>query len=170
MCYWVFVLCILLSPWAGFCLGIGFSFFNPALVFFVGWLTLLPRRLIAFAMLHFGLCSLGLLWAYCTLSLLLSSCSLILLLGLFSYYFGLPWPILFLWASSAHFIPSFLWVFAKSFGLPWPNYHILYFQGLLAFLPTLFTSSFLWAPLAYFCLLSIFHNFHEFTSSFFELP
>ena len=37
--------------------------------------------------------------------LLLSSCSPVLLLGLFSYNFGLPWPVLFLWAFSARFIP-----------------------------------------------------------------
>jgi len=90
MSYWIFVLCILLSPWAGFCLGIGLSFFNLALVFFVGWLTVLLCCLIAFAILHFSLFSLGLLWACRALSLLLSSCSPILLLGLFSYYFGLP--------------------------------------------------------------------------------
>ena len=122
----------------------GISFFNPDLVFFVGRLTLLPRRLIAFTMLHFGLCSLGLLWACRALSLLLNSCNPVLLLGLFSYYFWLPWPVLFLWASLAHSNPSFPWTFAKSFGLPRPNYYILYFRGLLAFLPTPFTNSFLW--------------------------
>ena len=153
----------------------GLSFFNPTLVFFMGWLTLLPCCLIAFAMLYFGLCLLGLLWACRTLSLLLSSWSPVLhelfwaSLGLF-YSFGHPWPASFLWASSAYSNPSFPWVLAKSFKLSRPNYHILYFRGLLAFSPTPFTNSFLWAPLAYFCLIFIFHNSHGFTTSFFGLP
>jgi len=144
----------------------GISFFNPALVFFVGRLTLLPRRLIAFAMLHFGLCSLDLLWACRGLSLLLNSCNLVLLLGLFSYYFWLPWPVLFLWASLAHSNPSFPWAFAKSFGLLQPNYYILYFRGLLAFLPTPLLILF-FGP---FLLAFIFHNSHGFIASFFGLP
>ena len=73
------------------------------------------------------------------------------------------------WASSTHSNPSFKWAFAKSFGLPQPNYHILYFQGLLASLPTSFTNSFIWAPLAHFYLLSICHNSHGFIT-FFGLP
>ena len=86
------------------------------------------------------------------------------------YSFRHSRPTSFLWASLAHSNPSFPWAFAKSFGLPQPNYYILCFQGLLAFLPTPFTNSFLWAPLAHFCLLFIFHNSHGFTTSFFELP
>ena len=60
MSHWVFILCILLPPWVGFCLGMGLSFFNPTLAVFVGRLTPQPFRLIASAMLSFYLCLLGL--------------------------------------------------------------------------------------------------------------
>ena len=68
MSRWVFVLCILLPPWVGFYFGMGLSFFNLALAFFVSWRTLLPYCPIAFAMLHLGSCSLGLLWTCLALS------------------------------------------------------------------------------------------------------
>ena len=102
--------------------------------------------------------------------LLLNSCRPVLPLGLFSrclgflrpfYSFGHLRPILIL--HSHGFLLSLL-------GFPNPNYHILYFWDLLAFPPTLFNSSFLWAPSVHFCLLSIPHNAHEFTTSFFGLP
>ena len=79
-------------------------------------------------------------------------------------------PFHFLWASLTYSILIFPWAFAMSSGLPWPNYHILYFQGLLAFVPTPFTNSFLWAPLTHFCLLSISYNSHWLTTSFSRLP
>ena len=75
--------------------------------------------------------------------------------------FGLPWPIPFLHSYG---------LFAKSFGLLRPNYHILYFWGLLAFALTPFTNSFLWAPLAYLCLLSTSYDFHGLTLSSLGLP
>ena len=59
-----------------------------------------------------------------------------------------------LWASSARFI---LWASLAQLLHPLP-------LGLSAF-P--FTNSFLWAPLAPFCFLSISYDSHEFTTSFF---
>ena len=130
MSHWVFILYILLPPWARSCLDIGLSFFNPTLTLFVGRLTLLPCHPVVFAMLLFDLCLLGLLWACYTLSFYSVpvaqyygwACTHVVLgfLGPF-YSFGHPWPVSFPRASSAHFNPSFLWVFAKSFGLPSPN-------------------------------------------------
>ena len=105
MSHWVFILYILLLPWAGLCSSMGLSFFNPAHAFFVGRLILLPCCSVASAMLSFNLCLLGLLWACHILFPLLSSHCLVLLLGLFSYYLRLPWPILSLRASLACFIP-----------------------------------------------------------------
>ena len=108
----------------------------------------------------------GLLYTF----LLLNSRRLVLPFGLFSlcssflgqfYSFGHPRPILIL--HSHGFLLSLL-------GFPNPNYHILFFWDLLAFPPTPFTSSFLWAPSAHFCLLSIPHNAHGFTTFFFGLP
>ena len=86
------------------------------------------------------------------------------------YSFGHPRPTSFFWASLVHSILKFPWAFTKIFGLPRPNYHILYFWGLLAFAPTPFTNSFLWAPPTYFCLLSISYNSHGLTTSFSRLP
>ena len=93
------------------------------------------------------------------------------------------------WVSLAHFISlgildplhSFghLWsipflhshgLFSKSFGLPRPNYHIFYFWDLLAFAPTPFTNSFLWAPLTHPCLLFVSYDSHELTTSFLGAP
>ena len=56
------------------------------------------------------------------------------------------------------------------FGLPWPNYHIFYFRSLLAFAPTPFTNSFLWASPTHFYLLSISYNSHGLITFFFGLP
>ena len=109
---------------------------------------------------------LGLLYTF----LVLNSRRPVLPLGLFSccssflgpfYSFGHPQPILIL--HSHGFLLSLL-------GFPSPNYHILFFWDLLAFPPTPFTSSFLRAPSTHFCLLSIPHNAHGFTTSFFGLP
>ena len=145
----------------------GLSFFHPTLVFFVGRLTLLPCRLIAFAMLHFGLCSLGLLWACHTLSLLLNSCSPVLLLGLFSKYFGHPRPILILLSNglllnlsgfpspiTISFTFRVYWplyqphLLILSFGLLWPIFTCFLFviipMGLLLSLGSLGFACFLW--------------------------
>ena len=115
---------------------------------------------------------LGLLYAF----LLLNSNSLVLSLGLYSCCFGLPWPILspssslgpfysfghpwpvsFLWASSAHSNPSFPWAFAKFFRLPQPKLPYLLLSGLIGFStnPYLLNSSFgfLWPILACFPFL-----------------
>ena len=78
-----------------------------------------------------------------------------------------PLPISFLGASLAHLILTFSWVFAKSFRFPQSNYHILYFWDLLAFEPISFTSSFLWAPPTYLCLLSTFYDSNKLTTSFY---
>ena len=79
-------------------------------------------------------------------------------------------PVSFIGASLAHLILTFSWVFAKSFRFPQSNYHILYFWGLLAFEPISFTNFFLWAPLAYLCLLSTSYDSHELITSFFGAP
>ena len=73
------------------------------LTFSLSW-VLLGHRLFLLQSSPCLLCGLADTSATPPHSLLLSSCSPVLLLGLFSYYFGLPWPILFLWASSACFI------------------------------------------------------------------
>ena len=86
------------------------------------------------------------------------------------YSFGHPQPISFLWVSPAHSNPSFPWAFATSFGLPRPNlpYPLLSrFIG-LSTNPYLL-NSLLWAPSDHSCLLSISHNTHRFTTSFFGL-
>ena len=60
--------------------------------------------------------------------------------------------------SWARFILSY---FLHSHGL------LLSLLGLLTFEPVPFTNSFLWAPLAYFCFLSISYDTHGLTISFF---
>ena len=144
----------------------------------MGRLILLPRRLIASGMLSLNSCLFGLLWAYHVFFLYsvhvaqyicwVNSHAILGFLGPF-YSFGHSRPTSFLWASLAHSIPTFSWDFAKSLGLPRPNYHILYFRGLLAFTPTPFTNSFLWSPLAHFCLHFISYNSHGLITSFFGL-
>ena len=119
--YWDFILYIVLPPWAGSCLGMGLSSFNPAFTLFVGRLTPLPHCPVISDMLSFDLCLLGLSWAYCIFFLLLSSSSPVLLLGLYSCYFGLPWPVSSLWGSLGPFY---------SFRHPWPV-SILHSHGLL---------------------------------------
>ena len=147
--YYVFILCILLSPWARFCLGIGFSFFNLALVFFVGRLTRLPRCPVVSAMLSFDLCLLSLFWTYCTHSFCLipvaqhycwacthtilgflglchpfgASLAHFILLGILSPFHFLehPRPIPILHSHG---------LLLNLLGFPGPNYYILYFQGL----------------------------------------
>ena len=58
MSHWVFIFYVLFLLWAGHCLGVGFLFFNLAHVsfhpLFVGWLVLLPRHCIVFAMTSFN--------------------------------------------------------------------------------------------------------------------
>ena len=57
--FFVFILYILFLFRAGHCLSVGFLFFNSVHVsfhpLFVGWLVLLPRHCIAFAMISFNL-------------------------------------------------------------------------------------------------------------------
>ena len=57
--FFVFILYILFLLRAGHCLSVGFLFFNSVHVsfhpLFVGWLVLLPRHCIAFAMISFNL-------------------------------------------------------------------------------------------------------------------
>ena len=67
MSHWVFILYILLPPWARSCLGMGLSFFNPTLTLFVSRLTPLPCRPVVSAILSFNLCLLSLFWACCIL-------------------------------------------------------------------------------------------------------
>ena len=154
----------------------------------VDQLTPFPCCTIVSAMLSFDFCLLGLFWAYCTLSF--GSVPI-------AQYYHWTWTHVVLGflgpfhpfgASLVHFIPLGILGLFHFLGHPWsililhshrlllnllgffgPNFHILYFLGLLAFLPTPFTNSFLWAPLAHFYLLSIFHNSHRFTT-FFGLP
>ena len=93
--------------------------------------------------------------------------------------FGHPQPALFLWASSAYFIPlgilglfilTFPWAFATSFGLPRPNYHILYFRGFVGLCTNPIYKFLSLGSSDPFYLLSISYNFHELTTSFFEFP
>ena len=142
MSHWAFILYILLPPQAGFCLGMGLSFFNPTLTLFVVQLTLLLCHLIVFAMLLFDLCLLGLIWACFTLSF----CSVIVaqyyrwacthavlgFLGPF-YSFGHPWHVLFPRASLAHSNPSSPQAFAKSFGLLQPKVPYPLLSGFIGF-------------------------------------
>ena len=125
----------------------------------MGRLVLLPCHSITFVMLLLDLCLLGsfrptMYFSFIQFKLPGISIGLILI------------PF---WAFSAHFILIFPWAFAKYFRLSQPNYHILYFRGLLAYTPTPYTNSFLWAPLTHFFLLSISYNFHGLTTSFFGL-
>ena len=142
--------------WVGSCLGMCPSSFSSASIFlhfwFVGRPMFLPRHSIAPAMLPLDLCLLGLFWACHVLfsySIHIVQCFCLVnphtILGFLDplYSFGHPWPTLFLWASLAHSILTFPWAFVTFFGLPWPNYHILYFRGLLAFVPTPFANSYL---------------------------
>ena len=90
----------------------------------------------------------------------------VFLLGQFSYHLGLPRPILFLWASSARFIPL---------GFLGPSHSFLLLTiplllSLLAFEPISFTNSFLWASLAHLHLLSTSDDSHGLTTSFFGDP
>ena len=118
---------------------------------------------------------LGLLYAF----LSLNYSDPVLSLGLHSCYFGLSRPILLLmgflgpflppWAFSTHSNSTFPCAFTNSFELPRSNYHILYFWSSWAFssIPYSLTSLFqtFFGPF----LLSISHNTHGFTTSFFGL-
>ena len=126
---------------------------------------------------------LGLLYVF----LLFNSSSPVLSLGLYSccfglpwpissllssldpfYSFGQPWPISFPWASSAHSNPSFPWAFAKSFGPPRSKLPYPLLSRLIGFSTNPYLlNSFIWVPSAHSCLLSISHNAHRFTTSFF---
>ena len=119
---------------------------------------------------------------------MLSSSNPVLSLGLYSHCYGLPWPISSLWgflgpfysfghlqpvsfprASLTFSNPSFPWVFTKSFGFPAQITISFTFGVYRLFHQPHLLNSFLWAPSAHFFLLSISHNAHGFTISFFEL-
>ena len=160
----------------------GLSFFNTTPVsfhfWFVGRLILLRCHCIVSTMYYLTVLRGPPLGLPCIFPLLSSRCSI----------FSVGLILILSWASLAHFIPlgildplhsfwnpwpipffTFSWAFAKSFGFLWPNYHIPYFWGLLAFAPTPFTNSFLWAPPAYLYLLSTSYDFYGLTTSFSEL-
>ena len=139
-------------------LGMGLSFFNPALVFFVGRLTPLPYRPVVSAMLSFKLCLLGLFQAYCTHSFCLVpvaqyyywSCTDTILGFLSPFhpfvvslaYFiplGILGPFHFLEHPQPIPIPHSHGLLLSLLGFSGLNYHILYFWGLQAFPPTPFT-------------------------------
>ena len=154
MNHWAFVLCISFLLLARSCLGMGPSSFSSAPIslyfWFVGQLALLACHFFASAMSPLDLYLLGLFWAcralfsysihiaqhFCWLNSYIISG----FLGPF-HSFGHPRPALFLWVSLADSILTVPWAFATSFGLPQPNYRILFFRGLLAFVPTPFTNS-----------------------------
>ena len=75
-----------------------------------------------------------------------------------------------LWESLAHFILSYLFhshkLLLNHLGFPGPITTSLPL-GLLAFKPTPFTNSFLWASPTHFYFLSISYNSYELTTSFF---
>ena len=58
MSHCVFILCVLILPWARHFLGVSFFFFNPAHVsfhpLFVSWLLLLSCHCVVFAMISFN--------------------------------------------------------------------------------------------------------------------
>ena len=164
-------------------MGMGPSSFSSAPIslffWFVGRVVFLPCHFIASAVLPLDLYLLGLFWAchtFFSYSIYVAQCfywvNPYTILGFFGPFhsFGHHRPALFFWASLAHSILTFPWAFATSFGISWPNCHILYFWGLLDFVPTPFTNSFLWAPPTHFCLLPLSYNSHELTTSFFGLP
>ena len=68
MSLWAFILYVLLISWAGPCLIVGFSFFNPFLTLFMSRLILLPCHPVIPTMLLFNLCLLGFFWACSMLS------------------------------------------------------------------------------------------------------
>ena len=105
-----------------------------------------------------------------------------IILGFLSpfYSFGHPWPVSFLWAFSARFIPwgilgpshyflllTFPLAFAKYFELLPAQLLYPLLLGLLAFESSSFTNSFLWATLAHLCLLSTSYDSHGLTTSLF---
>ena len=79
---------------------------------------------------------------------------------------GLPWPISSPWVSSAHSNSSFPWAFTESFRLPLPKLPYPLLSRFMGFSTNPLFTSLLWASLAHFCLLSISHNAHGFTTSF----
>ena len=93
------------------------------------------------------------------------------LLGQSISYLGLPRPISFFFcASLARFILSYLFhsheLLLNSLGFSSPITTSLPL-GLLAFKPTPFTNSFLWASPTHFYFLSISYNSYGLTTSFF---
>jgi len=149
MSHWIFILYIFLPPWAGSCLGMSLSFFNPILTLFVGRLTPLPCHFVVSTMLSFDLCLLGLFWACRTLSFCLVLVAQYYHWACTHAVFGLPSPISSLWGFLGPFILLGILGPFHFLGHPWPililhshglllsllgflgpNYHILYFRGL----------------------------------------
>ena len=155
--HWVFILCMSFLPWAGLWSSMG-SFllqFDPCLFYGSADTSTMPLHCFYHVVIWVVLTRPPLGLSY-TFPLLSSRCP-VLVLGLFSYYFGLPWPISSIWSflGPLHF-----------FGHPWPI-PLLHSHGFLLNLSsfpgpitTSFTNSFPWAHLAHFCLLSISYDTH----------
>ena len=111
----------LLHSRAGLCLMMGLTFLWP-----IPWFPLF----LAMSYCYFccnNLIVLGLFWASCLflLSVAWHGHCFAFTYGLL-FPFGHPWPICFLWASSALLlIPHSLGLFTNFIGLPWPNNLIL---------------------------------------------
>ena len=167
----------------------GFSFSNSFFTPFVSLLAFLSFHSVIPTVLLFDSCLLGLFWAYCMFSLYLipmawyyhwaSIHAVLCLLGPFHRFWGFLSPFISLGILGPfHFLGNprpipilhSHGLLLSLLGFPNLNYHILYFWGLWAFPPTPYSlKSLLWASLGYRCLLSISHNAHGFTTSFFGL-
>ena len=179
-----FFIGLLLSR-VGPCLIMGFPLFSPFFTPSVILLPFLPYHPAIPTVVLFGLCLLASFGPAACSSLNDSIWSL----DLYSYYFGLSWPITLLvgsfvpflssWASLAHLLSlgilgpfsnfAFPWAFTNSFRLPWSNYRILYPWGSCAFhKPLTFLFHYLGPTVAHF-YFSTSHNAHGFTTSFFGL-
>ena len=110
-------------------------------------------------------------------------------LDLYSYYFGLPWPITLLvspfgpflshWASLAYLLSlsilytfsnsAFSWAFTNSFELSWLNYLILHSWVSWAFHQPLDFLLHYFKPAVTYSYFSTSHNAHGFTTSFSRL-
>ena len=142
-CFLIFLFFIgLLLSRVGFCLIVGFSLFSPFFAPSIILLPFLPYHYVVPAMVLFDSCLLGLLHVHFSIGYNDPIWSL----DLYSYYFGLSWPLtllvgsfgLFLspWASLAHLLSlgilgpfsnsTFSWIFTNSFGFSQPNYLILH--------------------------------------------
>ena len=125
--FWAFILYGLLHSRAKPCLIVGCSILYPLFAPSIGLLVFLPCHSVILAMVLFGPCLSGLLWACYMLFLSLNYNGPMLSLGLYSCYFGFSWPIPSLTGFLGPFLPpwafsafTFPWVFANSF-LDFPN-------------------------------------------------